>query len=162
MKYFIEIGCVKLASYHCTRRTMYFDAFVTCFNRGCRTVECVQSPNSVHASVCEMTKMEEKRDAGSTGVVRWNVERDILAQKDAGSLWSKLSGMRDEGTACVAAAQKVESNLLSWIRLWILYRGVWAAVRLVAPSPSSVFSFLSLSLSSPSPSTLALLSPPTL
>lgn len=62
-------------------------------------------------------------------------------------LWSKFLGMQGEGTACVAAAQEVASNLLSWIRLWILHRSVWAIVSSttlpglghlrVAPSSSS-------------------------
>lgn len=73
-------------------------------------------------------------------------------------LWSKLPGMQGERTACVAVAQEVESNLLSWIRLWILCCGVWAAVRLaisprhsplslVHSRPSVFLSFCSLSLS---------------
>lgn len=107
-------------------------------DRDCRMVGRVQSPSKPNYSqcVCETVKrMKEKwrRKYGRREMKRYR--RDIPAQKDAASLWSKLPGMQGEGTACVAVAQEVESNLLSWIRLWILCRGVWAvaaAVRLVA------------------------------
>lgn len=138
-----------IRSYRCARQAMHFDAFVIRVSASIAIgmVERVQSFNQApyKFNVCEMVRVEEKRRRkyGRHEMKRCQA-RYSRAWKDAGFLWSKFPGMQGEGTACVAVAQEVGSNLLSWIRLWILCCGVWAAAHLVAFSIpySSPFSSL--------------------